>query len=372
MAYTEEMTTSEILLRLASMRNELLQAVNDIEKISKNICYKAEQTEPQRDEFELFDREALILLIECQRERIAELLAKTEPQTYVINPQEPTNDEKCFECDDFFTCGGQCNKIEDEPQNGYHTFNGTSVYVSRLEDEPQTDWETEKRDNSLCYKCVKECDRRVLNRYTIECNQYEPKDEPTISKMEQVDKDINVRSKDEPTTQTETQNSNLTFKTLEYCDICDHKGCEECIANALDEHCIPSQFKKQIEDECAKEYEELGLKELKELIEADRKDEPTISKMEQVEEPKICDTCRYYNSYIPCGSTPSACKKADKFAEEFVDGLKKLKPKDKPQKWETPPKFEHKGDITTCVSVPMFLIKDALVEDEPQTDCAWK
>jgi Na+/phosphate symporter len=45
MPYTEEMTTSEILLRLASMRNELLQAVNDIEKISKNICYKAEQTE---------------------------------------------------------------------------------------------------------------------------------------------------------------------------------------------------------------------------------------------------------------------------------------------------------------------------------------
>lgn len=49
MTYTEEMTTSEILLRLASMRNELLQAVNDIEKISKNICYKAEQTEPQKE-----------------------------------------------------------------------------------------------------------------------------------------------------------------------------------------------------------------------------------------------------------------------------------------------------------------------------------
>ena len=44
-------------------------------------------------------------------------------------------------------------------------------------DEP-SDWETEKRENSLCYKCVKECDRRALNRYTIECNQYEPKDEP--------------------------------------------------------------------------------------------------------------------------------------------------------------------------------------------------
>ena len=43
-------------------------------------------------------------------------------------------------------------------------------------------------------------------------------------------------------TQTETQNSNLTFEKA---------------------------------DECAKEYEELGLKELKELIEADRKTEHT-------------------------------------------------------------------------------------------------
>ena len=106
------------------------------------------------------------------------------------------------------------------------------------------------------------------------------------------------KSKDEPITQTKTQNSNLTLETLEYCDICDHKGCEECIANALDEHCIPSQFKKQIEDECAKEYEELGLKELKELIEADRKTEPTISKMEQVDKDinvrsKDCTTCRH-------------------------------------------------------------------------------
>ena len=42
--------------------------------------------------------------------------ATGEPQTYVINPQEPANDDKCFECDDFFTYGGQCNKIEDKPQ----------------------------------------------------------------------------------------------------------------------------------------------------------------------------------------------------------------------------------------------------------------
>lgn len=129
-------------------------------------------------------------------------------------------------------------------------------------------------------------------------------------------------------------------------------------------------------------------------------------------EPKICDTCRYYNSDIPCGSTPSACKEADKFAEEFVDGLKKLKQKDEPQidnlataiahgaycktckhlgdedcdcdivftgyepkdepqteykKWETKPNADRPTEITTCVGVAM-----ALIEDEPQTDCAWK
>ena len=95
-------------------------------------------------------------------------------------------------------------------------------------------------------------------------------------------------------TQTETQNSNLTFKTLEYCDICDHKGCEECIANALDEYCMPSQFKKQIEDECTKEYEELGLKELKELIEADRKDEP------QTDEPPMDEYYKDHDEFYDC------------------------------------------------------------------------
>ena len=115
-----------------------------------------------------------------------------------------------------------------------------------------------KRTMRDCYNCK----RYEAEGECIECH-FEPKDEPTISKMEQVDKDINVRSKDEPTTQTETQNSNLTFE----------------------------------KDECAKEYEELGLKELKELIDADRKTEPTISKMEQVEgEPqteRYCTNCKH-------------------------------------------------------------------------------
>ena len=107
--------------------------------------------------------------------------------------------------------------------------------------------------------------------------------EPTISKMEQVDKDINVRSKDEPTTQTETQNSNLTFE----------------------------------KDECAKEYEELGLKELKELINADRKTEPQTYVINP-QEPTNDDKCFECDDFFTCGGQ---CNK---------------------------------------------------IEDEPQTDCAWK
>ena len=122
-------------------------------------------------------------------------------------------------------------------------------------------------------------------------------------------------SKDEPTTQKETQNSNLTFKTLEYCNICDHKGCEECISNALDEHCIPSQFKKQIEDECAKEYEELGLKELKELIKADRKTEPTISKMEQVDK----------DINVRSKDEPQPSKIIEAYAKGYKDGADAVK-----------------------------------------------
>ena len=191
-----------------------------------------------------------------------------------------------------------------------------------------------------------------------------------------------LKPKDEPTTQKETQNSNLTFKTLEYCNICDHKGCEECISNALDEHCMPSQFKKQIEDECAKEYEELGLKELKELIEADRKTEPTISKMEQVDKDinvrsKDCTTCRHAgeNYEDPC---------------ELCYRHSHYEPKDEPQTMvypqvdgitpsvivkDEPQKKCHRDEEYACHLYPnegACSNCKLWFEDEPQTDCQWK
>ena len=99
--------------------------------------------------------------------------------------------------------------------------------------------------------------RKLADRKTE--NSSEKPNNSTISKMEQVDKDINVRSKDcetckhyklacelfseickyEPTTQTETQNSNLTFEKADEpqtdCDGCKHyadeytaDACYEC------------------------------------------------------------------------------------------------------------------------------------------------
>ena len=54
--------------------------------------------------------------------------------------------------------------------------------------------------------------------------------------------------------------------TADYCDTCDHKECEYCIADSSNPYCVPSNYHKV-------------------------EDESTISKMEQVEQ-RSCDTCK--------------------------------------------------------------------------------
>ncbi len=99
----------------------------------------------------------------------------------------------------------------------------------------------------------------------------------------------------------------------------------------------------------------------------DRKTENCSEKPNNCE-PKICDTCRYYNSNIPCGSTPSACKEADKFAEEFVKGLKKnLKPQiDKDINVRS--KDEPYIDIETGILHWCGWKYRRIYDDEPQTE----
>ena len=79
--------------------------------------------------------------------------------------------------------------------------------------------------------------------------------------------DSHYEPKDEPKAQTKTKNSNLTFEKRTMRD------CYNCKKYETEGECIECHYEPK--DECAKEYEELGLKELKELIEADRKTEHT-------------------------------------------------------------------------------------------------
>ena len=47
--------------------------------------------------------------------------------------------------------------------------------------------------------------------------------------------------------QTEPQTERI--KTLDYCDICNHKGCDNCIANSLDDYCVPSGYEPTTQTE---------------------------------------------------------------------------------------------------------------------------
>ena len=39
------------------------------------------------------------------------------------------------------------------------------------------------------------------------------------------------------------------MKTHDYCDICNHKGCGTCIANNLDDYCVPSNYEPTTQKE---------------------------------------------------------------------------------------------------------------------------
>ena len=62
----------------------------------------------------------------------------------------------------------------------------------------------------------------------------ERKDEPNCSEKPNNSKVSEIPTGSEPQTER--------IKTLDYCDICNHKGCDNCIANSLDDYCVPSGY----------------------------------------------------------------------------------------------------------------------------------
>ena len=234
-----------------------------------------------------------------------------------------------------------------------------------------------------------------------------------------------IRQADAPQTETqiETQNSNLTFEkdecAKEYeelglkelkelieadrktesnsekpnnCDTCRNKGFEGCEQPCLGCGCCGlyepkdepiTQMKTQNsnltfeKDECVKEYEELGLKELKELIEADRKDEffrePTAEERKAVAD------------YIDSISVPTGVNIFDLMDEptiskmEQVDKDINVRSKDEPT-WEQVKEYCNKRCLDIVDSAlrgkwykeePHIVGKhaDMVIIDEAQTDC---
>jgi hypothetical protein len=55
----------------------------------------------------------------------------------------------------------------------------------------------------------------------------------------------------EELTATDTADTPQTerMKTHDYCDICNHKGCGTCIANNLDDYCVPSNYEPTTQTE---------------------------------------------------------------------------------------------------------------------------
>ena len=115
-------------------------------------------------------------------------------------------------------CGGCCSwnskwTPKDEPQN--HSGEATEM----VKDKPQTEG---------FFREPTAEERKAVADYIDSIsvptgvNIFDLMDEPTISKMEQVE--------DEP------------MKTTDYCDICKRDMCEDCIADATNPYCVPSHY----------------------------------------------------------------------------------------------------------------------------------
>lgn len=116
-------------------------------------------------------------------------------------------DEPCDKCV-FVKGSGWCDNCNGKPK-------GLDALPNSRKAE-QTENSSEILNNCDDDKC-NNCMHMVFDGYWYcECREckFEPKDEPQTERI----------------------------KTLDYCDICNHKGCDNCIANSLDDYCVPSNY----------------------------------------------------------------------------------------------------------------------------------
>ena len=95
------------------------------------------------------------------------------------------------------------------------------------------------------------------------------------------------------------------MKTHDYCDICNHKGCGTCIANNLDDYCVPSNYEPTTQTET-------------------QNSNLTFENRTMLD----CYNCKRYKSddaCVECRYEPKDTPQTDLSTEEFVEGMKNLK-----------------------------------------------
>ena len=102
------------------------------------------------------------------------------------------------------------------------------------------------------------------------------------------------------------------IKTLDYCDICNHKGCDNCIANNLDDYCVPSGYEPITQTETQNSnltFEKRTMLDCYNCKRFETEDECIECHYEPKTEPQTdkhkCRRCVYYDvssDYYPCVS----------------------------------------------------------------------
>ena len=141
---------------------------------------------------------------------------------YIADRKTENSSEKPNNCKHITEDGVTCARYpacDDCPDNPLNKVKGSErLLKGKAEPTMPTISKMEQVEPQLTPNYCGTCKYREVPCGDLPCDvchgysNYEPKDEPTISKMEQVDKDINVRSKDEPQ------------------EVCDRpqKDCENC------------------------------------------------------------------------------------------------------------------------------------------------
>ena len=136
------------------------------------------------------------------------------------------------------------------------------------------------------------------------------------------------------------------IKTLDYCDICNHRGCDNCIANNLDVYCVPSGYAQ-------KDTPQTDL-----LVKTPHKSRESHE--------KNCETCRDKDAYDEWEGNCDECENGSMYTPQ-TDKDKVVCPNcgrsDYIRSFEKDFNIKNSGYRYKCINCNTY------IKDTPQTDC---